>query len=76
MLDGFRNLVSYGIPIEQVARMASTNPAQIMRQTEIGMILPGKKADLIVLDKDLNLLHTIIDGKFIKEKKHAPDYKR
>ncbi len=68
MLDGFRNLVSYGIPIEQVARMASTNPAQIMRQTEIGMILPGKKADLIVLDKDLNLLHTIIDGKFIKEK--------
>ncbi len=68
MLDGFRNLVSYGIPIEKVARMACTNPAQIMRQTDIGLLLPGKKADVIVLDQKLNLLHTIIDGKFIKEK--------
>lgn len=68
MLDGFRNLVSYGISIEKAARMACTNPAQIMRQPDIGMLLPGKKADIIVLDKELNLRHTIIDGKFIKEK--------
>lgn len=68
MLDGFRNVVSYGVPIEKVARMACTNPAQIMQQTKIGMLLPNKKADIIVLDQDLNLLHTIIDGKFIEEK--------
>lgn len=68
MLDGFRNLVSYGISIEKVVRMACTNPAQIMKQPDIGLLLPGKRADLIVLDRGLNLLHTIIDGKFIKEK--------
>ncbi len=68
MLDGFKNVVSYGVPIEKVARMACTNPAQIMKQTEIGMLLPNKKADIIVLDQNLNLLHTIIDGKFIEEK--------
>ena len=68
MLDGFRNLVSYGIPIEKVARMACTNPAQIMKQPDIGLLLPGKQADIIVLDRQLNLQHTIIDGKFIKEK--------
>ena len=68
MLDGVRNLVSYGIPIEKVIRMACTNPAQIMKQPNIGMLLAGKQADIIVLDKDLNLKYTFINGKQIKEK--------
>ena len=68
MLDAFQNLHSYGIPIEKIVRMACTNPAQIMHQPAIGKILPGQKADIIILDKNLNLLHTIIDGKFYKEK--------
>ncbi len=66
-LDGFRNLVSYGIPPEKVIRMAAANPARIMNQTDVGLLLPGKRADIIVLDKDLNLIHTLIGGKFIKE---------
>ncbi|MBE6445567.1 MAG: N-acetylglucosamine-6-phosphate deacetylase [Alphaproteobacteria bacterium] len=68
MLDGVKNLVSYGIPIEKVIRMACTNPAQIMKQPNIGMIFAGKQADVIVLDKDLNLKYTFINGKQIKEK--------
>ena len=68
MLDGFRNLISYGIPIEKVARMACTNPAQIMRQQDIGLLVSGKKADIIVIDKDLNIKYTFINGKPIKEK--------
>ena len=68
MLDGFRNLVNWGIPIEKVVRMASTNPAQIMKQKSKGLLLPGYDADVIVLDKDLNLIHTIINGQFVKGK--------
>lgn len=68
MLDGFRNFVSWGIPIEKVIRMASTNPAQIMKQKNKGLLIPGYDADVIVLDKDLNLIHTIIDGQFVKGK--------
>lgn len=68
MLDGFRNLVNWGIPIEKVVRMASTNPAQILRQKNKGLLLPGYDADVIVLDKNLNLIHTIINGQFIKLK--------
>lgn len=68
MLDGFRNLVSWGVPIEKVVRMASTNPAQIMKQKNKGLLLPGYDADVIVLDKDLNLIHTIINGQFVKGK--------
>ena len=69
MLDGFRNLISWGIPIEKAERMASTNPAQIMRQKTKGLLIPGYDADVIVLDKDLNLIYTIIDGQFFKGKK-------
>ena len=68
MHDGIKNLVSYGIPIEKVIRMACTNPAQIMRQQDIGLLLSGKKADIVVMDKDLNIKHTFINGKPIKEK--------
>lgn len=66
MLDGFKNLVNWGIPIEQVVKMSSTNPARIFKQQNKGMLLPGFDADVIVLDKELNLVHTIIDGKFVK----------
>ena len=68
MLDGFKNLVNWGVPIEKVVRMASTNPAQIMKQKNKGLLLPGYDADVIVLDKDLNLVHTIINGQFVKGK--------
>ena len=56
------------IPIEKIVRMACTNPALIMHQPTIGKILPGQNANIIVMDKNLNLLHTIINGKFYKEK--------
>ena len=68
MLDGFRNLVSWGIPIEKAVRMTSTNPAQIMKQKNIGLLVPGNDADIIVLDKNLDLIYTIIKGNFVKGK--------
>ena len=66
MLDGFKNLIAWGISIEKAVRLASTNPAQIMGQKTKGLLIPGYDADVIVLDKQLNLLHTIINGQFVK----------
>jgi N-acetylglucosamine-6-phosphate deacetylase len=66
MLDGFRNLVSWGIPIEKAVRLASVNPAQIMKQKNKGLLVPDYDADVIVLDKDLNLIYTILSGQIIK----------
>ncbi len=68
MLDGFRNLISWGVPIEKAVRMASTNPAQIMKQKNKGLLIPGYDADVLVLDKNLNLIYTIINGQFVKGK--------
>ncbi len=67
LLDGFRNLVSFGIPREKAIRMASGNPARIMKQNFKGIIAPGYDADLIIIDKEFNILQTIIDGNFYQK---------
>lgn len=67
MLDGFRNLVSYGVAIEKAIRMASTNPARIMKQSDRGLIIPGYRADLIVFQPDFTLTDVLIGGQFYKE---------
>ena len=64
LLDGVKNLVSSGIPLEDVSKMASLNPAKTLGlDDEIGSIAVGKFADLVVLDKDLNVCKTFINGK-------------
>ena len=68
MLDGFQNLLKFGLSLENAVQMATCNPARIMRQYGIGSIIPNYDADLIVLDKDFNLQMTIIGGKIQKNK--------
>lgn len=67
MIDGIKNLVSFGLTIDQAVQMASTNPANIMRQEHLGLIAPGYDADLVVLDHQLNNIYTIVKGEFFKE---------
>lgn len=62
MIDSVRNIVSYGFTIEQAVRMASTNPARIMRQEHLGLVAPGYDADLVIFNKNLNILYTTIKG--------------
>ncbi len=64
LLDGVKNLVSSGIPLEEVSKMASLNPAKTLGlDGQIGSIAIGKFADLVILDKDLNVCQTFINGK-------------
>jgi N-acetylglucosamine-6-phosphate deacetylase len=51
-----------GIPIEEVIRMASTNPAIALNQQK-GGIQTGFDADLVILDEDYKVFKTIIGGK-------------
>lgn len=51
-----KNLVGWGVPLEQAVKSASLIPAmQIGLDKEIGSIEPGKAADLVILDKDLEI---------------------
>lgn len=58
----FRNAVKFGIPLEKALKAATKNPAQSVELDDIGVIAPGKRADLLVLDKDLEIKRIIKDG--------------
>ena len=50
MDQGVRNLVSWGIPLEDALVIASGGPAAILgRDDHIGSLIPGHQADLVVL---------------------------
>lgn len=66
LLDEVKNLIRFGIPLRQAVKSATINPASVIgAEREIGSIEEGKRADLIVLDKDFNLILTMIGGKII-----------
>ena len=51
-----KNLVSFGVPFEQAVKAATLLPARaIGLDGEIGSIAPGKRADLVLLDENLDI---------------------
>lgn len=68
MADGVKNLILSGIPIEEVSKMASKNPAKTLSiYNETGSITVGKYADIAVLDKDYNVVTAFVNGKEFKK---------
>ena len=62
MLDAVRNVVEFGMPLTDAVYAGSTAPALAAGLSDIGSIEAGKCADLVVLDKDLNLVAVFVDG--------------
>jgi N-acetylglucosamine-6-phosphate deacetylase len=64
MAGAVRNSVSMlGVPLEEAARMASTNPARFLGLgSELGRIAAGYRANLVALDANLSAARTWIDG--------------
>ena len=68
-----RNMVrDCGIPLIDAVRMASATPAAIIRQNDIGSIVPGKKADFCLLDNNLNVAKTIVGGQIVYDRESIP----
>ncbi|WP_307975699.1 N-acetylglucosamine-6-phosphate deacetylase [uncultured Streptococcus sp.] len=67
--DGLKNVVSWGIAsAEEAIRMASLIPAISVGIDDVcGQIKAGYAADFIVLDKDLDLQATYLDGQKVWE---------
>ena len=66
MIRGVKNPVSFGFPIETAVRFGSANPAEIMRYSKRGSIMPGYEGDLVIFDKQFNVLATVIKGSLKK----------
>ncbi len=66
MLTAVKNVISFGIPAESAVYAATGAAAKAIRcDSFVGSIEAGKFADMLILDREFNLLTTIIDGKII-----------
>jgi N-acetylglucosamine-6-phosphate deacetylase len=61
-----RAVVEIGIPITDAVTAASTTPARLLGLGDrIGALEPGKTADLVVLDDDLQPVAVMADGEWV-----------
>lgn len=70
MIDGYKNLITaLDLSLVEASLSSSLTPAKSLKvDDKIGSIKVGKYADLLILDKDLNLKETIINGKTVYQK--------
>jgi N-acetylglucosamine-6-phosphate deacetylase len=63
MRDAVMTMLSLSVPLEDIARMASSNPARLLGVAQAyGSIEEGKRADLVVLDDEGRVRLTLIGG--------------
>jgi N-acetylglucosamine-6-phosphate deacetylase len=63
MIEGVRNLVSLGVPLEAALRAASEVPATVARRADLGRLVPGAPADVVVLDDRVDVIRVLVDGR-------------
>ncbi len=66
LLDCVKKAIEFGIPEKDAFKMASETPA-VLLGVKKGKLEVGYDADFIVLDKNYNLLKTVIDGEIYFE---------
>ena len=63
LIDCVKNIVSLGVPLQEACQMATKNPAKAAGIYDVcGSITVGKQADILVLDKELNIKHIVLRG--------------
>ena len=46
-----RNVVELGFPLERAVEIASTVPCEVLGLTDRGLLVPGRRADMVALDR-------------------------
>lgn len=59
-----RNAVAAGVPLMVALRAATSRPADYLGLPDVGRIAPGARADLIVLDDDLEVRRVLWRGRW------------
>jgi len=65
MHDTFLNLIKMNMSIQDAVKMTSYSAAKYLNQDDIGCIDREKKANFLVLDKDLKLIKIYLNGKLV-----------
>ncbi len=67
--QGIRNLRSWGVLLGHCIRMATRNPASILHLPNKGVLCPNYDADIVVFDKKIDILYTMVEGKIVYQRK-------
>jgi N-acetylglucosamine-6-phosphate deacetylase len=62
MIDAVRNLHALGVPFEQAVGAATEVPARLLGLDDVGVLLPGGPADIVVLDDRLEIQTVLCAG--------------
>jgi N-acetylglucosamine-6-phosphate deacetylase len=62
MIDAVRNLHALGVPLEEAVGAATAVPARILRRPDLGVLEPGGRADIVVLDDRLDIAQVLSGG--------------
>ena len=65
MIDAVRNLCDTGVPLEQALDAATAVPARVLGTRDVGYLLPGGPADVVVLDNALAIERVIVGGEIL-----------
>lgn len=61
--QALRNAVNAGLSVQEVSRMLSGNPASYLGLSDRGSLAEGMRADLVVLDDDLQVQEVFVAGR-------------
>jgi N-acetylglucosamine-6-phosphate deacetylase len=61
-----KTVLEFGVPLESAVKSATINPARLLGESQYGAIRPGNFADIVLLDKELNVRLVMKKGR-IKE---------
>ncbi len=69
LADAFKNICEVtGLPEKELIKATSASAAAAMNWTDLGALMPGFLADIVLLDKDFSVCKTFVDGELRYEK--------
>lgn len=68
MDQALKNLISIGLSLEDASKRVSTYAAQFLGLTDRGQLNPHSFADMVVLDREYNLIAVYVEGEKIQMK--------
>jgi N-acetylglucosamine-6-phosphate deacetylase len=57
-----RNLVALGAPVDAALGAATEVPARIAGRPDLAQLQPGARADVVVLDDNLEIVRVLVGG--------------
>ncbi len=67
MDETFKNLINMNLSIQEAVELTSYNASRYLKSSNIGKLEKGYLSNILVLDKELNLIDVYLEGKKINE---------